>query len=247
MIDLIDPDQSYTLAMYQDGASATIRKVWESGRLPVLAGGTPLYLNAVMEGWTIPRVEPDPELRESLEREVELTGSHALHARLAALDPVAAEKILPTNARRLIRALEVIALTGRPISEQQKKETPGYRLIKIGLQCVREELYRRSDVRVDREIKDGLIEEVRALHERGYSFDLPSMSGLGYRQLGEYLRGRATLDEARQRIKWDTHAFVRHQINWFRRVENAAWIDTTTEDPRQRAMELVEKFHESGA
>lgn len=242
MIDLVDPDEPFTLAMYQNGARAVIQQVWERGRVPVLAGGTPLYLNALIEGWTIPRVEPNIELRESLAAEAQSAGSHALHARLAALDPVAAERILPTNARRLIRALEVIMVTGRPISEQQQKEAPRYRLLKIGLSCVREELYRRVDARVERECAHGLVDEVTALHERGYSFDLPSMSGLGYRQVGDYLRGRATLEEAKQRIKWDTHAFVRHQSNWFRRLEDAVWIDISKGDPANPASGHVKRF-----
>ncbi|MFL5733012.1 MAG: tRNA (adenosine(37)-N6)-dimethylallyltransferase MiaA [Chloroflexia bacterium] len=243
MIDLVDPDEAYTLAMYQDGAGQVIPEVWARGRVPILAGGTPLYVNAVIEGWFLPRVEPDLQLRGDLEREVAEYGPDALHARLAALDPPAAEKILPTNARRIIRALEVIAVTGRPISEQQgKSASPPFRNLLIGLKCERQELYRRIDDRVDREIASGLVEEVAGLHERGYSFDLRSMSGLGYRQIGEYLLGRATLEEARQRIKWDTHAFARHQANWFRRAHDAIWLEVTASDPAPEALELVDRF-----
>ena len=236
MIDLVTPDEPYTLAMYQDGARQAIRHIWERGRVPVLAGGTPLYINSVVEGWTIPRVEPNPSLRQELETEALEAGPEALHARLAAYDPLAAVKILPTNTRRLIRALEVVLTTGRPITEQQDKQPPPYKILKIGLDCERTELYRRADARVEREVADGLVEEVLSLYERGYSFELPSMSGLGYRQIGDYLRGRATFDEAKQRIKWDTHSFVRHQGNWFRRVTDAVWIDVTEPDTNYSAV-----------
>ncbi len=242
MIDLVDPDESFTLALYQEGANRVIEEIWQRGHVPVLAGGTPLYINAVTEGWTIPRVEPDRELRRELEAEAAETGPEKLHERLRQLDPQAAQNILPSNTRRIVRALEVIQQTGRPISEQQTKVAPRYRQLKIGLHCERAELYKRADERVEREVKDGLVEEVASLHEHGYSFDLSSMSGLGYRQIGDYLLGRATLEEAKQRIKWDTHAFVRHQYNWFRRLNDAHWIDTTEADPRGEAIALAGEF-----
>jgi tRNA dimethylallyltransferase len=242
MIDLVDPDEPYTLALYQQGAYSAIEGVLSGGHVPVLAGGTPLYVNSVIEGWTIPRVEPDMLLRRELEREADEGGPAQLHARLRELDPVAAENILPSNTRRIIRALEVIVLTGRPISEQQRKEPPPYRILRLGLSCERSELYGRIDTRVDRQIERGLVEEVAALHERGYAFDLPSMSGLGYRQIGDYLLSKATLAEAVQRIKWDTHAFARHQGNWFRRQRQAQWIDATQHDPTQQALSLAGDF-----
>jgi tRNA dimethylallyltransferase len=242
MIDLVDPDEPYTLALYQEEANRAIEEIHARGHIPLLAGGTPLYISAVTEGWTIPRVEPDMDLRRNLEAEALETGPQRLHERLQRLDPAAATKILPTNTRRIIRALEVITQTGRPISEQQNKQSPGFSQLKIGLRCERTELYRRADERVEREVRDGLVEEVDALHRRGYSFDLPSMSGLGYRQIGDYLLGRATLEEAKQRIKWDPHAFVRHQSNWFRRYHDAHWIDSTESGPLAEATRLVRDF-----
>ncbi|HET9492781.1 MAG TPA: tRNA (adenosine(37)-N6)-dimethylallyltransferase MiaA [Chloroflexia bacterium] len=243
MIDLVYPDESYTLAMYQDGATAVISEVQARGRLPVVAGGTPLYVKAVLEGWSMPRVEPDPALRARLEAEAREHGARALHERLSRLDPVAAGRILPTNTRRIIRALEVIELTGRPISEQQTRVAPDYDILTIALECERPELYERIDRRVDSQIERGLVEEVRSLVERGFSLELPSISGLGYRQIGDYLRGRATLAEAVQRIKWDTHAFVRHQQNWFRRMSDAVRFDTTQRVPTQAVLSTVEAWY----
>ena len=242
MIDLVDPDGAYTLAMYQDGAYAAIEQIVGRGKVPVLAGGTPLYLLSVIEGWEIPRVEPDLDLRRSLEAEAKRFGAGALHERLAELDPAASAKILPTNTRRIIRALEVILSTGRPISEQQGQHAPPYKVISIGLTCERGELFRRIDARVDSQFERGLVEEVASLYARGYAFDLPSMSGLGYRQVGDFLLGRATLDEARQRIKWDTHAFVRHQANWFSRLTGATRLDVTNASPTPAALEVVKEM-----
>jgi tRNA dimethylallyltransferase len=242
MIDLVEPDEPYTVADYQEGVAQALDDIWGRGRQPILAGGSPLYVNAVIEGWTVPRVEPDPELRHRLEQEATTVGPAELHRRLAELDPVAAGRILPSNTRRIVRALEVIAVTGRPISEQQSKSPPTFPILCMGLRCERPELYRRIDARVDREIEAGLVEEVAGLSAMGYSFDLPSMSGLGYRQVGDYLQGRATLEEARQRIKWDTHAFARHQANWFRRAQDVKWLDVVAGDPAAAARELVEEF-----
>jgi tRNA dimethylallyltransferase len=242
MLDLVEPDESYTLALYQSGAYATIEDILSRGKVPVLAGGTPLYLNAVLEGWTIPRVEPNMALRAELESEAALIGSAALHDRLRGLDPDAAAGILPSNTRRIVRALEVIILTGEPISGQQRKVPPPYRMLEIGLTVSRDELYARIDRRVDGQVARGLVQEVEALHDKGYTYELPSMSGLGYRQIGEYLQGRATLPEAVQRIKWDTHSFARHQGNWFRRMKTAHWLDVSTTDPFEHALALTATF-----
>ena len=242
MIDLVDPDEPYTLALYQSEAYKVIDDIIGRGKVPVFAGGTPLYLNAVLEGWTIPRVEPDMTLRAELEAEAANVGPEALHERLRSLDPAAAEGILRSNTRRIVRALEVIAVTGRTISSQQGKVPPPYRMLVVGLDAPRERLYERIDARVDAQVERGLVGEVESLHQSGYSFDLPSMSGLGYRQIGDYLQGKATLPEAVQRIKWDTHAFCRHQGNWFRRMKSAHWLDVSDTDPFDNAHGIVRSF-----
>jgi tRNA dimethylallyltransferase len=242
MIDIVDPDEPYNVARYREGALGAIVEINGRGKVPILAGGTPLYVNVVTQGWTIPAVEPDLDLRAHLEREVAKYGPETLHERLRSVDPAAAQRILPSNSRRIIRALEVALSTGTPISEQQAKLGTEFHHLTIGLRCERAELYRRVDARVDSQIARGLVKEVVTLHERGYSYELPSTSGLGYRQVGDYLRGRATLPEAIQRIKWDTHAFVRHQENWFRRDSDAVWLDVTHEPPEDRALALAQRF-----
>src|SRR5579859_835035 len=166
LIDLVDPDEPFTLARYQAQAYAAIAGIHARGRLPVLAGGTPLYLAAVLEGWQIPEVAPDRALRARLEARAAAEGPAALHAELGTRDPAAAARILPGNTRRLVRALEVIYLTGRPFSEQQGKALPPYRVGRLALGADRAVLHRRIDARVEREVADGLVDEVAGLGPR---------------------------------------------------------------------------------
>ncbi len=212
LIDLAAPDETLSLGEYQRLAYRTIDEVLARGRLPILVGGTGQYVWAVVEGWGIPEVAPNPALRASLEA----LGQDELARRLAALDPTAAGRIDPRNVRRVIRALEVTLLTGRPISELQRKTPPPYDIIMLGLTRDRDSLYARIDARVDSMMAEGLLAEVIRLGEAGYGPHLPSMSGLGYRQLLAHLAGEMTLEEAVERIKFETHRFARQQATWFR-------------------------------
>jgi tRNA dimethylallyltransferase len=242
LVDVVGPGEEFTLAMYQDSAYHAIDDIISRGRLPLLVGGTALYVEAVTEGWRIPRVQPDPELRERLQTEAEAQGTEALYARLASVDPDAASKINPANLRRIIRALEVFETTGQPISSLQGMKRPDYHLLKIGLTTDREDLYRRIDERYDRMIEEGLVEEVQSLMEQGYGLDLPSMSGLGYRQIGRYVAGEYSLPEAVERLKFDTHRFVRHQYTWFRRDQEIQWFDVRSEACYSQLIDTVESF-----
>ncbi|MCD6520236.1 MAG: tRNA (adenosine(37)-N6)-dimethylallyltransferase MiaA [Anaerolineae bacterium] len=231
LIDIVDPDQTLTLAQYQELANQAIQDIWSRGKLPMLVGGTGLYIRALLEGWTIPHVPPDESLRAELEREAERFGPQHLHERLAQVDPLAAKRIDPRNVRRVIRALEVYYHTGKPISQLQKKAPPPYHVYKLGLTLPRPELYKRIDARVDRMIAEGLVEEVRELVARGYGYELPSMSGLGYKQIGQYLRGEVSLEEAIALIKRHTRRFVRQQYNWFRLSDRSIhWLDAAQLD-----------------
>jgi tRNA dimethylallyltransferase len=212
LIDLCAPDETLTLGAYQRLAYQTIDAVLANGRLPILVGGTGQYVKAVVEGWGIPKVPPQPRLRETLAQ----LGGPELARWLQTLDPVAAQKHDPRNVRRVIRALEVTLVAGRPISELQRKTPPPYRICQIGLTRPREALYARIDARVDQMMADGLLAELEGLRDAGYGRSLPSMSGLGYRQLWAYLDGEMSLEDAVERIKFDTHHFARHQSNWFR-------------------------------
>jgi len=222
LIDSVNPDEFYTLARYQADAYAAIDNILGRGKQPFLVGGTGLYVRAVVEGLRIPRVPPNNELRAQLEAQDGL----ALYERLRALDPDAAARIDPRNVRRTIRALEVCLTTGARFSELGRADPPPYRITQIGLTMSRPALYARIDARVDRMMAVGLLAEVEKLVAQGYGWELPSMSGLGYRQIGQYLRGQVSLDEAVATIKRATRDFARRQYAWFRlRDERIHWFE----------------------
>jgi tRNA dimethylallyltransferase len=230
LIDVVAVDEVVGLAEYQRMAYAAIEDVLDRERVPFLVGGTGQWVRAVIEGWGVPRVPPDYDLRARLEAEAEQGGLRRLHARLAAVDPQAAAKIDYRNLRRVVRALEVYLKTGLPITQHRRAEPPPYRILQIGLTMPRDELYERVDERIDRMLENGLVEEVRSLLDQGYRPDLPAMSGLGYRQIGKYLKGELSLPDAVHLIKKETRRFVRQQYSWFRLDDPAIhWFDVRGE------------------
>lgn len=241
LIDILPPDGEMTLAVYQELAYRAIAGVHGRDRLPFLVGGTPLYVNAVVEGWHIPRVPPNPGLRRQLEADLDRDGLAALADRLRAVDPVAAARGAG-NPRRLIRALEVHAATGVPMSAQEGKGPPPYRTLELLPTVPRPALYAAIDARVDEQLRRGLLDELRTLVEGGVPATAPAMSSLGYRQLLPYLQGDTTLDEAVARIKLDTHRYVRHQETWLRRNPRLIPIDPATPTGLEEAVRLVEDF-----
>jgi tRNA dimethylallyltransferase len=242
LIDIADPDETVGLARFLTLARAAVREVAMRERLPVLVGGTGQYIRALLQGWRVPDVPPDPELREELERAAE-DDPEALWDRLMALDPAAEEFIHPNNLRRVIRALEVTLKSGVRFSELRRRVAPPYRVLKIGLTMDRDALYTRVDARVDAMIEKGLVEEVKHLLNLGYGWDLPAMSGLGYIQFRPYLEGKASLDEAIERIKLDTHDFIRRQYAWFSpNAEDIHWLDASDPDHVAEAKRLVAGF-----
>jgi tRNA dimethylallyltransferase len=246
LIDVVAPDEEFTLAQFQERAYQAIEDVVSRKKVPFLVGGTGLYVRAVLEGFVIPRVKPNLRLRQELLHEAERDGAVALHAKLRDVDPEAAEKIDPANVRRVVRALEVYEQLGEPISQVQRRSSPPYRTLKIGLTLERKELYRRIDQRVDSMMERGLLAEVEDLVSRGYGFELPAMSGLGYRQLGMYLKAEVDLPAAVQKIKSETHRFVRQQYKWFRVDEKTIhWFDVRDE-PQESIKGLILGFlHDS--
>jgi tRNA dimethylallyltransferase len=245
LIDILDPADEMSLAVYQELAMAAIAEVRSRGRLPLLVGGTPLYVNAVVEGWRIPRVPPDPVFRARLEAEAGEVGLPVLAARLAAVDPVAAERS-GANLRRVIRALEIYEATGVSMSSQEGKGPRPFETLEFWLTMPREALYAAVDRRVEDQIARGLVEEVRGLLDGGLDPGAPAMSALGYRQLVPYLRGEVTLAEAVERIKADTHRYVRHQETWLRRNRRLVPIDVTKAGWVERAGELVAEYLKRG-
>lgn len=242
LIDIVAPDQDFSLAEYQERAYAAMADIARRGRWPILVGGTGQYVRAVVEGWRIPRVPPDPDLRAELFDEAEREGAPALYARLLDLDPDAREFVDARNVRRVVRALEVCLKSGRPFSEQRGKVPLPYQILQIGLTMERAALYARVDARVDRMIERGLVQEVCGLLEAGYDWSLPAMSSLGYIQLRGYVEGVASLDACVVTIKQATHRFIRQQYNWFRLDDpRIHWIDVSQSSPGLRALALVKE------
>jgi tRNA dimethylallyltransferase len=239
LIDIVDPDEDFSLATYKELAYAAINDIQRRGKLPLLVGGSGLYVRAVLEGWSIPQVAPSAQIRQELEARAESEGGHILFQELRELDPEAAREIDPRNLRRVIRALEVCRSTGRRFSELRKRNPPDFETLIIGLTMERAELYRRIDSRVDRMIEAGLVEEVRSLIGRGYALDLPSMSSVGYREIGCFLNREVDLPSAVQRIKHETHRFARHQYAWFRLNDKRTHWFESNEAMADQALGLV--------
>ena len=228
MVDIVEPDEPYSIALYLRQARKAISDILERGKLPVVAGGSGQYVWGLLEGWQIPEAPPSPELRAKLEGRAVSEGGEALYRELAQSDPEAAERIDPRNVRRVIRALELRLTPGKP-PDPMRKTGPPFNPVIVGLTLPRAELYRRIDARVDAMMAAGWLDEVRALMERGCSLDLPSMSSLGYGELGRCLKGEIELDEAVRAIKTRTHRFARQQHAWFRADdERIAWFDAST-------------------
>ncbi len=226
LLDVVDPDQTLTLAQYQELAYAAIEDISARGKLPFVVGGTGLYVRAVAEGWTVPRVAPNPALRAELLKRAEREGAASLYAELQALDPAAAARIDARNVRRVVRALEVRRETGRAISEQQGRTAPPYDELWVGLTMPREALYARADARIERMVAQGWVQEVADLVDRGCSLEAPAFSALGYREIARYLQGHLGLDEAIALIKRHTRRFIRHQYAWFSPADpRIHWFD----------------------
>jgi tRNA dimethylallyltransferase len=224
LIDIVDPDENLALAQFQALAYTAIDDIHERGGIPLLVGGTGQYISAVIDGWSIPAVPPNDALRAELESFARDQGPMALHDRLASLDATAAANIPYQNVRRVIRALEVCIETGQQITELQRKSPPPYQVVIHGLTLDRDDLYEQADRRVDLMIEQGFVEEVARLLEMGYPRTLPSMSGLGYREIARYLDGEIPLDTAILLTKNATHDFIRRQYTWFRKMgERVMW------------------------
>ena len=246
LIDIINPDDNFSLAQYQQLAYQAIGGIQRRNRLPFLVGGSGLYVKAVLEGWQIPRVSPDPEFRYNIEKRAGESGIDELYQELARVDPDTARKIDRRNVRRVIRALEVHAKAKKPFSQLGYKEAPAFNSFIIGLTASRAELYRMVDQRVDEMIERGLVNEVENLLKMGYDFNLPAMSGIGYRQVGQFLKGEMTLEDAGRKIKTETHRFIRHQYAWFRLSdENIHWFDIEHQEDTEIERTLAEYLRDA--
>jgi len=223
LIDVVDPDEEWTVSDFIERANFYIQAITNREKTPIIAGGTGLYLNAFINGYSFPVAGKDKEIRNKLE----LLSSEDLHARLSNIDPSAAEKINKKDKKRIIRALEVYEITGKPISTLQKQQVSDpdrWSLICLNTDD-RDKLYERINSRVDTMIKDGLVEEVSDLLTKGYGKDLNSMQALGYKETIAHIEGKASLEDAIALIKQKTRNFAKRQLTWFKRFENTTWID----------------------
>jgi tRNA dimethylallyltransferase len=234
LIDMVDPDEPYSLAVYQRQALAAVARIVARGRLPLLVGGAGLYVSAVCDGLAMPDVPPDLAFREAMQERANVHGKEALQHDLELVDPESARRIDPKNVRRVIRALEVFRATGTPFSDwQTPTEEPPVQCVRVGLRLERQALYERIDRRIDAWIEGGFVEEVRGLLDRGYSPALPSMSGLGYRELAMAVRGELDLDQAVAQVKQATHQYAKRQMTWFGRDQRIQWLDAASATPEQ--------------
>lgn len=238
LVNIVEPDEDYSLAAFLDDAFAAIEAVGSRGRLPIVAGGTPLYLRALLQGWQVPRVAPDDALRAQLDTQ----DTETLFQRVEMVDSASAERIGRTNKRRLIRALEVFEVAGRPMSEMEGKEPPPYRFLVIGLHQERDSLYRRIDERVRWMFAHGLLDEARELIERGIPTHAPAMSAIGYPEARAVVSGELDLEDAIEQTCFATHRYVRHQETWFRKFEYVHWLDSASPGFVDEALALVERF-----
>ena len=227
LLDIREPNQTFSVADFREAASIAIREIAMRGHLPFLVGGTGLYINSLLRPYHFPdEAAAQPALRERLRKELAEQGNLAMHKRLAEVDPLAAARIHPNDAYRVLRALEVYTATGQTISHLQACSalSTEYDVLQIGLNLERELLYQRIERRIDKMMAEGLVAEVHALLDAGVAREAPSMQGLGYRQIASYLAGECTLAEAVNRLKRDTRRFAKRQLTWFRRDPDIHWF-----------------------
>jgi tRNA dimethylallyltransferase len=248
LIDIVNPDETLSLAVFQQRAQEIIADIHSRGKLPFLVGGTGQYIRAVTEGWSPPEVVPNSRMREMLERLAlskvegmkEERWKEWLYEKLTFLDPEAAQNIDSRNVRRTIRALEVIFTTGKKFSAQRGQSDSPYHLITIGLMRPRAELYQRVDERIEMMFANGFIDEVQGLLEKGCSPALPSMSAIGYRECVRVIKGELTIEQAKAEMKRITRVFVRRQANWFKESDpQIRWFHPASENTREKIEDFI--------
>ncbi len=224
IVDIRNPDEDYTVAEFKRDTEAAMDETLSRGRLPILVGGTGLYIRAVVDNLDIPRVEGDPILRAQIEADIATNGLAVVFEKLVALDPEAAYIVDGRNPRRVVRALEVATVTGRPFTEQRRRQTPLYDFLILGLSPTPEVLRERIDRRIDEMVRDGLVDEVKKLVQK-FGAKPIAFDAIGYREIIDYLDGRSTLDDAVAAMKMNTWHFAKRQMTWFKKDKTIHWID----------------------
>lgn len=228
LIDIVSPDEEFTVSNYKENAKKIISKINSKGKLPMVVGGTGLYVNSLIYDLNFTKVPSDIRIREELDSLANKYGNEFLHSKLEKIDKVSAEKIYANDRKRVIRAIEIYKMTGKPMSihnENFRKPNNEYNLTMIGLNMDRKKLYDRINTRVDLMFQEGLIDEVKSLLSMGYTKELVSMKGIGYKEVIMYLDGSITLDESMEMIKKGSRNYAKRQLTWFRRNEMINWIN----------------------
>lgn len=228
LVDILEPDEEFHVVLFQQMAKQAIQKIYEKGKIPILVGGTGFYIQAVLYDIDFSESEKDTSYREELEKLAQTKGAEYLHDRLREVDEKSAQDIHTNNVKRVIRALEYFHQTGEKISEhneEQRKKVSPYNFSYFVLNDERAHLYEKINLRVDQMINEGLVREVQSLKEKGYTRDMVSMQGLGYKEMLDYLDNKCSLEEAVEIIKRDTRHFAKRQITWFKRESDVTWID----------------------
>jgi tRNA dimethylallyltransferase len=243
LLDVVSPDEEFSLALYTRLAHRAIDEVISRGHLPVIVGGTGLFLRAVTAGYSVPEVTPDTALREALEQEARLFGHERLVDRLRAVDPVAAGSIDGRNVRRVIRAIEVSEALGVPFSSLQR-QTSIYNSLMVVLEGDRAVLCNRADHRLEAMLAAGFVEEVARLIHAGYGIELPALSALGYREIARHIRGESGLSQALDETRAATHAFIKRQLTWFRAEKTAVRVRIGDAGTTSQALSHVDAWLE---
>ena len=251
LIDALEPSEEFNIVVFQRMAKAALEEIYANGQIPIIAGGTGFYIQALLYDINFENQDCNEAYRMELETIAKEQGPEVLHARLQEVDPVSAEKIHANNVKRVIRALEFYHLTEKPISEhneaEHQKESP-YNFAYFVLTDDRANLYKRIDKRVDIMVEQGLLTEVQELKDMGYHRDMVSMQGLGYKEILDYLDGKSTLEEAIYIIKRETRHFAKRQLTWFRREREVVWMDKSIfqYDEKKILDEMCRVLHEKG-
>ncbi len=243
LIDTHDPDELFSAAEFQQRATQHITDVNSRDKLPMIVGGTGLYIQSVIYQYEFSEAKQDEALRRNLEELAQNQGNEVLHLRLQAIDPITADRLHPNDVKRVIRALEIYQLTGTTMAEYQKraKRSP-YQLCLLGLTMERDRLYERINQRVDIMMEKGLEREVRSLLDQGYSKDLVSMQAIGYKEMVEYIEGRLTISDTTELIKKNSRNFAKRQLTWFRSMKEIHWVDAEEQKNGQEFVEKIRSF-----
>lgn len=246
LIDVLEPDQEFNVVVFQELAKQAAAEIYSRGHIPIVAGGTGFYIQALVYDIDFTENDEDTAFRRTLEEQAKREGAEALYERLRAVDPESCESIHAHNIKRVIRAIEFYEKTGKKISEhnrEQRQNDSPYNFAYFVLNDDRERIYERINVRVDLMMAQGLVEEVRALRESGCRKEMVSMQGIGYKELLSYLEGETSMEEAVYLIKRDTRHFAKRQLTWFRREKEVIWVDKTVFDhDSQKILNFMQDF-----